>query len=693
MKALIAEKPSVAKDIARILGANQKKDGYQEGNGYMVTWAFGHLITLAMPEEYGYKGYKREHLPMMPGEFKLVPGGKQTKTGYKADPGYLKQLKVIKEVFNQCDEIIVATDAGREGELIFRYIYDYLKCRKPFVRLWISSLTDASIKEGLRNLKPGKDYDNLYMSALGRSRADWLVGMNSSQALSISAGRGSYSLGRVQTPTLSMVCKRYLENKNFIPVPYFQLKADFTNQDHKLTVLSDEKWEDKEKLNEIFEKIRYKPDIAVVSVEKKEKTEEPPLLYDLTSLQKDANRIYNLSAADTLKILQDLYEKKFLTYPRTGSRYISEDIFDIIPSRIRLLRQYGPIASTAETLIGKSLNKKSVDASKVTDHHALIITENIPRELSKDEKAIYEMVASRMLEAFAAKCYKELTTIKLMVDDISFTLKGSAIKIAGWRAIKNEKEDSEEAALTGLTFREGQNLPLINIETVEKQTKPKPLHTEATLLAAMETAGKEIEDSELRASIKECGIGTPATRAQTIEKLLNVNYIERQKKNIVPTPKGLSVYETIKEKQISNAEMTARWETDLSKIEEGKMTLDEFIKEIGGYVVDSTEELLNTKIETMEENSLKCPKCKEGNIRFYDKVAKCTDPNCDFVIFRNKSGKNLTDKQIEELIEKGKTGVIKGFKSFNKGTEFDAHLVLDENYKVGFEFPERKDKK
>lgn len=692
MKALIAEKPSVAKDIARILGATQVQDGYHEGNGYMVTWAFGHLVTLAMPEEYGYKGFKRENLPMFP-DFKLVVGGKPTKNGYKADPGYIKQLKAIKEVFNKCDEIIVATDAGREGELIFRYIYDYLKCRKPFVRLWISSLTDAAIKEGLRNLKPGKDYDNLYKSALGRSRADWLVGMNSSQALSIAAGKGSYSLGRVQSPTLAMICKRYLENKNFTPVPYFQLKADFTNQDHKLSVLSEEKWENKEVLNEIFEKIRYKQDIKVVTVEKKEKTEEAPLLYDLTNLQKDANKLYNLSAADTLKILQGLYENKFLTYPRTGSRYISEDIFEIIPSRIGLLRQYGNLASVAEKLVGKQLNKRSVDASKVTDHHALIITENIPRELSTDEKAIYEMVATRMLEAFSTKCYKELTTVKLYLEDVMFSLKGSVIKIAGWRAIKNEKEETDEVPLTGLLFREGQKLPLKGVEIVEKLTKPKPLHTEASLLAAMETAGKEIEDSELRESIKECGIGTPATRAQTIEKLLNVKYIERKKKNIVPTEKGLAVYETVKDKTISNVEMTAQWENDLSKIEEGSMTLDEFITAIGGYVVESTEELLQTKIEIMEENILKCPKCKNGNIRFYDNVAKCSDQNCDFVVFKNKSEKKLTDNQIKELIEKGKTGIIKGFKSFNKGTLFDAHLKFDENFKVVFEFPERVDKK
>lgn len=692
MKCLIAEKPSVARDIARILGANEKKEGYQEGNGYYVTWAFGHLVGLAWPEQYGYKGFKKENLPMFP-DFKLVPGGKMTKEGFEPEPSYVKQLNIIKEVFNKSDEIIVATDAGREGELIFRYIYDYLHCNKPFVRLWISSLTDAAIKEGLRNLRPGSEYDNLYKAAVGRSQADWLVGMNASQALTIAARSGSYSLGRVQSPTLAMICSRYLENKNFVPVPFYQLKAEFYNHDQKLSVLSDQKWDDKNGANDVLEKLRNKNEMKVVSIEKKEKTEEPPLLYDLTSLQQDANKIYNLSAADTLKITQTLYEKKFLTYPRTGSRYISDDIFEIIPSRISLLRHYGDLATKAEMVIGnKDLNRRSVDASKVTDHHALIITENVPRELNTDEKAIYEMVATRMLEAFSKKCFKEITTIKLSIDDLLFTLKGSAIKIAGWRAIRNEKEETDEVPLTGLVFREGQGLPLLGLDVIEKQTKPKPLHTEASLLAAMETAGKDIEDSELRASLKECGIGTPATRAQTIEKLLKIQYIERQKKHIVPTAKGLSVYEIVKDKKISDVEMTAQWEAALSKIETGNKNLSEFMKEIEGYVRASNEELLNTKIETKEtESGFKCPKCN-APMRIFPKSVQCTDKECGYFIYRTIAGKELSEKQITDLFTKGKTSLIKGFKG-KSDKDFDAHVVLKEDFTTAFEFDNKKDKK
>lgn len=691
MKAVLAEKPSVGRDIARILGATQSHDGFMEGNGYIVTWAFGHLIKLASPEAYGFKGYKRENLPMFP-DFKLVVGGEQTKDGYKPDPGKLKQINIIKEIFEKSDEIIVATDAGREGELIFRYIYSYLDCKKPFVRLWISSLTDAAIQEGFRNLKPGSDYDNLYKAALARSQSDWLVGMNSTQALTLAAQRGNFSLGRVQTPTLSMVCSQYLENKNFKSVPYYQIKAEISNPGHQISVLSDDKWENKEKANKILDRIRYSLEMRVVSVETKQLNQEAPLLYDLTTLQKEANNKLNMSAQQTLDIAQKLYEKKFITYPRTGSRYISDDIFEIIPSRIGLLRQYGSLSNSAETLIGKQLNKRSVDSGKVTDHHALIITENIPRELNKEEKGIYELIASRMLEAFSSKCIKEVHTVKLALSDVMFTLKNTNILSPGWRNIRNEPEEEESDSLSGLALKEGDLIPILGVDVIEKQTKPKPLHTESSLLAAMETAGKEIEDSELRASIKECGIGTPATRAPTIEKLLSIKYIERKKKNLVPTDKGLKVYEIIKDKRIANVEMTAQWETELSKIETGNKPLDEFIKSIGGYVLESTNELLNTKIENMEENGIKCPKCKNGNMRFFDNVVKCSDDNCGFVIFRNKSGKKLTDSQIKELIEKGKTGVIKGFTSFNKGTNFDAPLKLDENYKVVFDFSDKKNK-
>ncbi len=343
MIALIAEKPSVAKDIARIIGATGRNDGYLSGNGYMVTWAF-----------------------------------------------VLKQLKVIKEVFDQCDRIIVATDAGREGELIFRYIFHYLNCRKPFVRLWISSLTDKAIREGLDNLQPGERYDNLYLSAKSRSEADWLIGINATQALSVAAGQGVFSLGRVQTPTLVMICSRYLENKNFVPAKFWQLKAATASGGINFTAQSTAKWEQQPEAIAALQRVKDAGQLVVKSVERKEACQEPPLLYDLTTLQKEANTKLNFSADKTLSIAQSLYEKKVMSYPRTGSRYIPEDVFDEMPERVALLGQYPRFAGYAAGLDGTPLNRRSVNDGKVTDHHALIITENLPGELSKDERAVYE---------------------------------------------------------------------------------------------------------------------------------------------------------------------------------------------------------------------------------------------------------------------------------------------------------------
>ena len=339
MIALIAETPSVAKDIARIIGATGRNDGYLSGNGYMVTWEFGHLIQLAMPEAYGVANFRRESLPILPPAFQLIPRQVKAEKGYTADPGVLKQLKVIKEVFDQCDRIIVATDAGREGELIFRYIFHYLNCRKPFVRLWISSLTDKAIREGLDNLQPGECYDNLYLSAKSRSEADWLIGINATQALSVAAGQGVFSLGRVQTPTLVMICSRYLENKNFVPAKFWQLKAHTASGGIVFTVQSTAKWEQQPEAIATLQRVKDAGQLSVKSVERKEACQEPPLLYDLTTLQKEANTKLNFSADKTLSVAQSLYEKKVMSYPRTGSRSISEDVFAEMPERLALLGQ------------------------------------------------------------------------------------------------------------------------------------------------------------------------------------------------------------------------------------------------------------------------------------------------------------------------------------------------------------------
>jgi DNA topoisomerase-3 len=684
--AIIAEKPSVAREIAKIVGATHKEDGFLSGNNYMVTWALGHLVQLAMPENYGFSGFKKENLPIIPNPFILKP--RQVKEGkeYKADSGALRQLKIIKHIFAGCDTIIVATDAGREGELIFRYIYSHLNCQKPFKRLWISGLTDKAIKEGLQNLKNGNEYDNLYLAAKARGEADWLVGINASQALSIAAGQGVFSLGRVQTPTLAMICKRFLENKHFTPTPFWQIKIQTEKSDIPFSVISQKRYEDKSTANAIFQKLQDNL-LTIQSVEKKEVNQEPPLLYDLTTLQKEANSQHGFSADKTLSIAQKLYETKLISYPRIGSRYISADIFNEVPELIKCLILHPRFGNYAKEVGNQTLNNHSVNDKKVTDHHAILITENAPKELSKEEQTIYEMVAGRMLEAFSKKCVKDTTTITLSCADTLFEVKGAIIKQSGWRAVFNCKEENEESNNLP-DVQAGEVLPILQSELLEKQTKAKPLHTEASLLSSMETAGKELENEDERAAIKESGIGTPATRAAIIETLFSRNYIVREKKSLVPTEKGLTVYETVKDKRIADVSLTGSWENTLAQIEQGQFSPDTFKKTIEIYTGQITTELLESKINFVDSNAPICPKCKTANVRFYAKVVKCADANCGLTIFRTKSEKELTDKQLMELLTKGKTAVINGFKS-KGGKVFPASLRFDENWQTVFEFEEK----
>ncbi|MDR0506803.1 MAG: DNA topoisomerase III [Dysgonamonadaceae bacterium] len=687
---IIAEKPSVARGIAKIAGATQKEDGFMTGNGYMVTYAFGHLVQLAMPEDYGFAGFVRENLPIIPETFKLIP--RQVKDGkeYKPDSGALKQLKIIKHVFDSCDRIIVATDSGREGECIFRYIYHYIygnEKGKPFVRLWISSLTDKAIKDGLQNLKNGSEYDSLYQAAKARSEADWLVGLNSSQSLSIAAGRGVFSLGRVQTPTLAMICKRYLENKNFVSTPFWQIKVQMEKSNVLFTAVSREKYGNRDDANTVFRLLNEQKTLCVQSVEKKEINQEPPLLYDLTALQKEANSKHSFSADKTLSIAQKLYEAAAITYPRTGSRYISADVFDEIPELINSLKAHPRFGVYAGAMDNAVLNIRCVDDKKVTDHHALLITENMPKNLSDDEQTVYEMIAGRMLEAFSKKCVKDATTIVLSCSETLFEAKGATVKQAGWRAVFGETEEQSEDGTGNLPeVNQGETLSVKQTEILEKQTKPKPLHTEASLLGTMESCGKDLIDEAEREAMKESGIGTPATRAAIIETLFARDYIKREKKSLVPTEKGLLVYETVKDKRIADVAMTGGWENALAQIERGEMQPETFRKAIETYTRQITAELLDTKITVVEENTCLCPKCKTAKIHIYPKVAKCNDEWCGLVVFRSISEKQLSDGQVTDLLTKGKTSVIKNFKN-KAGKPFDAALKFDENYRVIFDFP------
>ena len=685
---IIAEKPSVARDIARIVGATSKQDGYMEGCGYVVTWAMGHLITLAMPEAYGFSAYKAEDLPIRPNPFQLIVRQMRKDKEYVSDPAALKQLKVICSCFDKADHIIVATDAGREGELIFRYIYQYLDCKKPFERLWISSLTDKAIREGLSNLKPGRHYDNLYHSAKARSEADWLVGINASRALSI-ARRGGYSLGRVQTPTLAMVCRRYIENRDFSSVPYWKLSALMEKEGVSLKAIGITDYESKASAQTALTTLRSQSRLKVESVARKVTHTSPPLLYDLTALQKDANRRQGFSADKTLSIAQSLYEKKITTYPRTGSRYISEDIFEEVSV---LLRKIGKTLSNP-------LNRHSVDNAKVTDHHAIIPTGETPSGLSTDEITIYQMVVNRFVEAFSPDSEEERMQVRFTDGTNTFTWKACRQISLGWKAVQKDKateadkkEDSDEHILSSLpNLTEGEVLSLVNADITEHKTKPKPLYTEATLLSAMENAGKEVEDAESKKAMAECGIGTPATRANIIETLILRDYIRRDKKAIIPTEKGLAVYEIVKDKKIANAEMTGAWELALAAIEAGKMPSDKFSQGINSYVGTICEELLSLSSEQKSYPVYRCPKCGQQSVGIYAKVAKCRHETCGFHVFRDVCGIHLSEDHIRDLISSGRTPILKGLTS-KAGKKFNVRLVLGEDYITSFEFENKKGK-
>ena len=686
---IIAEKPSVARDIARILGADSKQDGYMEGNGYLVTWAMGHLIALAMPEAYGFSAYKAEDLPIRPNPFQLIVRQVRKDKEYISHPAALKQLKVIRSCFDKADRIIVATDAGREGELIFRYIYSYLNCRKPFDRLWISSLTDRAIREGLSNLKGGSHYDNLYHSAKARSEADWLVGINASRALSI-ARRGGYSLGRVQTPTLAMVCRRYIENRDFSSAPYWKLSAFTEKEGMSLKAVGCKDYENEALAQTALAALRRQSRLKVESVAKQVAHISPPLLYDLTALQKEANRRHGFSADKTLSIAQSLYEKKITTYPRTGSRYISEDVFEEVPVLLRKI----------DKALSNPLNRHSVDNAKVTDHHAIIPTGETPSGLSVDEATIYQMIVTRFLEAFSPDSEEERMQVKFTDGTNTFTWKACRQISLGWKDVQqgadtqneNGKENEEQtlSALPSLT--EGEVLSLLNAEITEHKTKPKPLYTEATLLSAMENAGKEVEDAESKKAMAECGIGTPATRANIIETLILRDYIRRNKKAIIPTEKGLAVYEIVKDKKIANAEMTGSWELALAAIEAGQMPAEKFSQGINSYVETICEELLSLSSEQKSYPVYRCPKCGQQSVGIYAKVAKCRHETCGFHVFREVCGIHLSEDNIRDLISSGRTPILKGLTS-KAGKKFNARLVLKDDYTTTFEFEQNKKRK
>lgn len=693
MIAIIAEKPSVGQDIARLVGATEKKDGYMAGNDYLVTWAFGHLVSLAMPGTYGYTRTPEEKLPMIPDPFQLVIRQYKSDKGMATDPVATKQLRVIDEVFSKCDSIIVATDAGREGELIFRYIYTYLGYTKPFRRLWISSLTDEAIHEGLANLRDGKEYDSLYEAADCRAKADWLVGMNASRALAMVSGTTNSSIGRVQTPTLAMICARFRENRDFIPVDYWQLHITLQKDGDFRQFRYTENIATKQAADELYHRITSDMQAVVTKVERKRGFQAPPLLYDLTALQKDCNTHLDLSAEKTLAVAQSLYEKKLISYPRTGSRYIPDDVMRQVPELLKQIISMKEFREYGGGFDMSALTTRSVNAKKVTDHHALIITGIRPGGLDEKEQAVYRMIAGRMLEAFSPKCEKETLTMRATVDGRDFLSHTTSVIVPGWRGVFNRTEDKEEDEQNTnkgtAVFSESETVPVAGRSLSQKKTTPKPLYTEATLLAAMETAGRHVTDEEAREAIKELGIGTPATRAAIITTLFKREYVERSGKALVPTEKGLNLYEAVRKMSVADAALTGNWEKTLLQIEQHKLAVETFMRSITAYTRQVTEEVLSIRLPQSPAGGIPCPKCGTGHIRLRPKVAKCSNESCGLLVFRRFLNKELTDQHFGQLFSSGATRLIKGFKG-KKGNAFDASLAFDKEYNVTLVFPEKK---
>ena len=690
MIAIIAEKPSVGMDIARVVGADSKNDGYCAGGGYMVTWALGHLVSLALPDAYGYTKTAAEDLPMLPEPFRLVSRQVRTDRGMVPDLAASKQLKIIESVFNRCGSIIVATDAGREGELIFRWIYDYLGCTKPFRRLWISSLTDEAIRKGLEELKDGSVYDSLYAAADSRAKADWLVGMNASRALAIASGTPNSSIGRVQTPTLAMICARFRENREFVSAPYWQLHITLDGKESYRRFFRVGNFGDKAEAEVAYRAIPSGSVAEITKAERREVQQQPPLLYDLTALQKDCNVHLDLPAAKTLDIAQTLYEKKLISYPRTGSRHIPQDVMAHVPGLLEKISAMPEFREYGKALDLSVLNTRSVDDTEVTDHHALITTGIAPEGLSEAESAVYALIAGRMLEAFSPCCKKEALLMECRIGETVFRSKSSSVTSPGWRGVFGRKEDKEEDG-DGLNdghavFSEGDKVPVSGHGLVQKKTVPKPLYTEATLLAAMETCGKDIADGEAREAVKDIGIGTPATRAAIITTLFKRDYVERNGKSLVPTEKGLLLYGAVKDMLVADVSLTGSWEKALLQIERHTLDPDAFMASIRDYTRKATGEILRLSLPAAPVRTFTCPKCKTGHVILKGRTAKCDNEGCGLLVFRKFLNKELTDQHLEQLFSSGTTRLIKGFKG-KKGVAFDAAVAFDAGFNLVLSFP------
>lgn len=700
MKVCIAEKPSVAKDIANSLGASQRKDGYYEGNGYQVTWTFGHLCTLKEPRDYveEWKYWNLRHLPMVPSKF-----------GVKVidDEGIQRQFQIVKRLLINATEIINCGDAGQEGEVIQRWVFLKSGSKAPIKRLWISSLTEEAIKEGFENLKDGEKFNNLYAAGSARAIGDWLLGINATRLFTkkFALQRQVLSIGRVQTPTLAMIVNRQLEIENFKPQDYWELRTVYRDTEFN-SVLG--KIKKKEKAEYALSKIKDEP-FEITSFEQKEGKEKPPRLFDLTALQVETNKKQGYSADKTLKLIQSLYEKKLVTYPRVDTTYLPDDVYPKIPGILKNLEYYKELTSPLlNTKLPKS--KQVFNNKKVTDHHAIIPTGVKLSGVTPEEQKVYDTITKRFIAVFYPDCKVSNTTVLGEVLKLEFKATGKQILSPGWRVVyqkdKSKSKNKDENLMP--VFEKGEKGPH-EARLDQKQTSPPKPYTEATLLRAMETAGKHVEDEEARELMKDNGIGRPSTRANIIETLFRRRYIDRSGKSIVATHTGVDLIQVIDNETLKSPELTGDWERKLRLIEKGEYQPAQFKKELIELVVNLTNEVLfNTeqkairilgdeekekekkpkkkRAKTVKVNitELTCPSCKKEGFLEGKKAYGCAHykEGCKFVIPFEFMGKKLSNKQLSDLITKGKTTKIKGFKKLGSEEKIDGKLELTSDFNV-----------
>jgi DNA topoisomerase-3 len=709
MKVVLAEKPSVARDIAAVVGANQKRDGFYEGNDYKVTYAFGHLVTLAEPEEMNAawgSPWKLSQLPMIPLDWK-----------YRVAEKAGTQFNIIKKLFADpaCDGIICATDAGREGEHIFRLIYMLTGTKVPVERLWISSLTAEAIKEGLSKLKSSSEFDNLADAATARAHADWIVGLNFTRAYT-AINNQLCTIGRVQTPTLALIVDRQSAIDNFKSAAFYEIIVTFAPGFVARYITPGEepqtRLQDKAIAQSILKTVLPEPNGTVLSVITTEKKTKAPALYDLLTLQKDANKRYGYTAQETLTIAQSLYEEhKLLSYPRTESRHLSNDMVQELPRILSTVLKASTTSQKARdafaaelivpgkittVLLRPKLSKSYVDDAKLTDHHAIIPTYNSPTaSLPERQRNVYELVALRFMCIFLPPEVRDETIAIIALAEHSFRAKGFVIKEAGWTVLEpksaedRKKKDVDEDAQQLPPLAKDQQVPKQKAELKESKTNPPKPYDDGTLLTAMKNAGRDLDDEDLASYMKQRGLGTPATRAAIIERLLQTGYIERNKKTLIPTSKGKALLNQV-HADLKDVALTAQWEQQLADMQDGKLPLPKFEGDIAEFVRRVLPDVSSkgaTSLPPKGENFGTCPQCGQGVVMATPKGAGCHrwKEGCTFTIWREFNGKKLTDTDIKDLIEKRQTKLIKGFKKKDGTTKYDAKLVLNGEFKVRLE--------